>query len=184
MLIGVFAGVFWTPVDYLLPMISFNAEKIAGFPPALNIGLLVWTLPFLWIGISLSVRRAIDAGIFPGMVVTFFLPFLNYILMTALALAPSRSRKPQVELPPLPEREPGKGIGRGGAVGIFAGAVTGLVAIAAGVMTVKTYGASIFLGRRFSSGSSARSSPAGWRTRPVERRSESGSWRWWRRAVR
>ena len=148
-LIGVFGGVIWTPVDYLLPMISFNAEKIAGFPLALNIALLVWALPFVWIGVSLSVRRAIDAGIFPGVVVTFFLPFLNYILMVALALAPSRAHEPKVELPPLPEREPGKGIGRGGTVGIFAGAVTGLVAIAAGVMTAKTYGVSIFLGSPF-----------------------------------
>ena len=44
-LIAVFGRVIWTPVDYLLPMIS-NAEKIAGFPLALNIALLVWALPF------------------------------------------------------------------------------------------------------------------------------------------
>ena len=31
-LIAIFAGVFWTPVDYLLPMITFNAEKMARFP--------------------------------------------------------------------------------------------------------------------------------------------------------
>ena len=65
-LIAVFGGVIWTPVDYLLPMISFNAGKIAGFPLGLNIALLVWALPFIWAGVSLSVRRAIDAGIFPG----------------------------------------------------------------------------------------------------------------------
>ena len=110
-LIGVFGGVIWTPVDYLLPMISFNAEKIAGFPLALNIALLVWALPFIWAGVSLSVRRAIDAGIFPGVVVTFFLPFLNYLLMIALALAPSRTREPPVETPALPEPEPRRGIG-------------------------------------------------------------------------
>ena len=124
-LIGVFGGVTWTPVDYLLPMISFNAEKVAGFPLALNIALLVWALPFVWIGVSLSVRRAIDAGIFPGVVVTFFLPFLNYILMVALALAPSRAHEPKMELRPLPEREPGR-VSAWGGVGIFAGAVTGL----------------------------------------------------------
>ena len=50
-LIGVFAGVFWTPVDYLLPMITFNAAKVAGFPTALNVALLLWTVPFLCIGV-------------------------------------------------------------------------------------------------------------------------------------
>jgi hypothetical protein len=148
-LIAVFGVVIWTPVDYLLPMISFNAEKIDGFPLALNIALLVWALPFIWIGVSLSVRRAIDAGIFPGVVVTFFLPFLNYLLMAALALVPSRVREPAVETPPPPEPEPRKGIGYSGGVGVVAGAVSGLVAGGAGVMLLRTYGASIFLGTPF-----------------------------------
>ena len=148
-LIAVFGRVIWTPVDYLLPMISFNAEKIAGFPLALNIALLVWALPFIWAGVSLSVRRAIDAGIFPGVVVTFFLPFLNYLLMIALALAPSRTREPPVETPALPEPEPRRGIGPSGGVGALAGAVTGLTAAAAGVLLLKAYGASIFLGTPF-----------------------------------
>jgi hypothetical protein len=148
-LIGVFGGVLWTPIDYLLPMISFNAEKIAGFPLELNISLLVWALPFIWIGVSLSVRRAIDAGIFPGVVVTFFLPFLNYLLMLALALAPSRVREVPVETSPPPESERRKGIGHSGGVGVLSGAVSGLIAAAAGVVFLRTYGASIFLGTPF-----------------------------------
>ena len=71
-------------------------RRLLAFPSALNIALLVWALPFIWAGVSLSVRRAIDAGIFPGVVVTFFLPFLNYLLMIALALAPSRTREPRL----------------------------------------------------------------------------------------
>jgi hypothetical protein len=51
-LIGWFGGVFWTPVDYLLPMITFNAAKVAGFPTALNVALLLWTVPFLCMGVS------------------------------------------------------------------------------------------------------------------------------------
>ena len=149
-LIGVFGGVIWTPVDYLLPMISFNAEKIAGFPLALNIALLVWALPFIWIGVSLSVRRAIDAGIFPGVVVTFFLPFLNYLLMTALALAPSRAREPRVRSPRRCRRPSRRRASAAAAASACSpGRVTGLVAVAAGVMLLKTYGASIFLGTPF-----------------------------------
>jgi hypothetical protein len=148
-LIGIFAGVTWTPVDYLLPMISFNAEKIAGFPQALNIALLVWMLPFIWIGVTLSVRRAIDARIFPGVVVTFFVPFFNYILMAALALAPSRVNEPLKDPAPMPDAEPPLPIGHGGLVAVLAGALTGLVAAGAGVVLLRTYGGSIFLGTPF-----------------------------------
>jgi hypothetical protein len=151
-LIGLVAGVFWTPIDYLLPMISFNAAKIAGFPTGLNIALLVWALPFIWIGVSLSVRRAIDAGIFPGVVVTFFLPFLNYLLMAALALAPTRVRaaaSPPISEPAKDARAPSAGIGHSGRVGVLAGAVTGLVAAGVGVVALRTYGGSVFLGTPF-----------------------------------
>ena len=147
MLIGVFGGVVWTPLDYLLPMVSFRAAKIAGFPLALNIALVVWTLPFIWIGVSLSVRRALDAAVFPGIVVTFFLPVFNYLLMLALALAPSRKYEPPVAASSPSRREPG--IGHRGRLGVLAGVLTGLVAMALAATTIKTYGASIFLGTPF-----------------------------------
>jgi glucan phosphoethanolaminetransferase (alkaline phosphatase superfamily) len=82
--IAIAAGVFWTPVDYLLPMITFNSAKVARFTPGLSIWLLLWTLPFIWIGVVLSVRRAIDARIFPGVVVAFFVPLLNYTILHAI----------------------------------------------------------------------------------------------------
>jgi hypothetical protein len=156
-LIGVFAGVFWTPVDYLLPMFTFNAAKVAAFPTALNVVLLIWTLPFLCIGVSLSVRRAIDARLFPGMVLLFFVPLLNYGMMLALALAPSRPRE---DARSIRDRFPSQygeestralsaGLTRSGQAGIVAGAATGLAAVAAGVMLLRSYGGSLFLGTPF-----------------------------------
>ena len=157
-LIGVFAGVFWTPVDYLLPMITFNAAKVAAFPTALNVALLIWTLPFLCIGVSLSVRRALDARLFPGMVLLFFVPLLNYAMMLALAIVPSRTGE---EAPSIRDRFPSQyedepstppvpaGFNRGGQLGIIMGAATGLAAIAAGVMLLRSYGGSLFLGTPF-----------------------------------
>src|SRR3990170_4490207 len=59
----------------------------ARFPQALSVVLLLWMLPFIWIGVVLSVRRALDARIFPGVVVAFFVPFVNHVLMAALVLA-------------------------------------------------------------------------------------------------
>jgi hypothetical protein len=34
-------------------------------PPWLSLALYAWTLPFLWIAVSMSIRRAADAGITP-----------------------------------------------------------------------------------------------------------------------
>ena len=157
-LIGVFAGVFWTPVDYLLPMVTFNAAKVAGFPAALNIALLLWTVPFLCIGVSLSVRRAIDARLFPGMVLLFFVPLLNYLMMLALALVPSRTRE---EAPSIRDRFPSQygeeppipvvsgGLSRSGQMAIIMGAATGLAAVGVGTMLLRSYGGSLFLGTPF-----------------------------------
>jgi hypothetical protein len=154
--IAIAAGVFWTPVDYLLPMISLNAAKVAQFPQGLSIWLLLWTLPFLWIGVVLSVRRAIDAGIFPGVVVVFFVPFLNYLLMAALSIAPTGTGGPVtiVEPPPSPPKDPDPPGSRlaSSQWGAGAGALAGIVTVAIGVMGFRSYGGSVFLGVPFVAG--------------------------------
>jgi hypothetical protein len=153
--IGVAAGVFWTPADYLLPMITFKSAKVARFTPGLSLWLLLWTLPFIWIGVVLSVRRALDARIFPGVVVAFFLPFLNYVLMAALAIAPTGDAplvrpEPAPLAPPAPE--PPASSTRSSQLGIVAGAVAGVLMIVIGVIGFRSYGGSIFLGVPFMTG--------------------------------
>ena len=154
--VAIAAGVFWTPVDYLLPMISFNAAKVAEFPQGLSIWLVLWMLPFLWIGVVLSVRRAIDAGIFPGVVVVFFIPFLNYLLMAVLSMVPTGTRERVTTLEPEPS--PPKATDASDSHpassqwGAAAGALAGIFTVAIGVMGLKTYGGSIFLGVPFVAG--------------------------------
>lgn len=144
--IGVFAGVTWTPFDYLVPMIAYNGPKIAAFPTPLKVWLLLWTLPFIWIGVSLSVRRALDARVFPGIVVLFFVPLLNYLLMLALALAPPKRHEQEMD---VPEPVSSARIGHSGRLGVLAGALTGLAAGLLSVTALKTYGASLFMGTPF-----------------------------------
>jgi hypothetical protein len=155
-LVGIFAGVIWTPFDYLVPMVAFTGEKVASFPRGLAIGLLIWTLPFIWIGVSLSVRRAMDARVFPGLVVLFFVPLMNYLMMVALAFAPRR--RPE-DTPSVPERfpsrypaEPGSASAwsaRGAQLGILLGALIGLIAGGVGVLALRTYGGTVFMGTPF-----------------------------------
>ena len=53
--------------------------------------LVLWTLPFVWIGVSMSVRRAARAGLSPWLGLGFLLPFLNYLFMIGLAILPDRN---------------------------------------------------------------------------------------------
>lgn len=85
------SGAWWTPVDYLSPGITLRQEKLALVPGWALVVLVVWTLPFVWIGLSYSLRRAIDAGRNPWIALYFFVPFLGYLTMLYLALAPGRA---------------------------------------------------------------------------------------------
>lgn len=84
------AGVLWTPVDYLSPF-YLDRIRFTGTVVWLDWAFVAWTLPFLWIGVSMTVRRAADARLSPWLVLLFFVPFLNYALMLALAAVPSRA---------------------------------------------------------------------------------------------
>jgi hypothetical protein len=140
-------GIEWTPLDYLVPLMSFVGAKVAQFPSWLNLALLVWTAPFVWVGVTLSVRRAHSAGISPWWVVAFFLPVLNYALMLTLVFVPDRARS-----------APGTRVVAGRQylsprmsfiAGAAAGAATGLAVVALGVMALRGYGLSLFVGTPF-----------------------------------
>ena len=51
-----------TPLDYLIPLLTVRGQKLSAFPTELLVALIVWTLPFIWIGVSMRLRRAIDAA--------------------------------------------------------------------------------------------------------------------------
>lgn len=80
----------WTPLDYLVPSMILRTPKIERFPWWLAIAMVLWTLPFLWIGVSMTLRRAVDAGRSPWLALAFFVPVVNYVVMLMLCAAPSR----------------------------------------------------------------------------------------------
>ena len=64
----------WSPLDYLLPSMTLREPKLRLFPAWLIVAMLLWSLPFLWIGACMTVRRALDAGRSPWLVILFFVP--------------------------------------------------------------------------------------------------------------
>ena len=140
------AGIVWTPIDYLVPLVTLTGQKISRFPLPLNLFLLLWMLPFIWIGVTLSVRRTIDAGISPWTVVAFFIPLLNYVVMILLTRTPSKPRPADHGTSRHPSGDRGAaGPLRSTAFGAVAGAATGLAAAAIDLMLFRTYSGTLFL---------------------------------------
>ena len=148
MLFAVTTGRFWKPTDYLQITHSLMWTTLPGTPQWLFPVLGIWTLPFLWIGISLTLRRALDAGISPWWTMCFFVPYFNYVLMGMLCVIPSSASatRPRGIIRLGGKRTPSALVGIGG------GVVLGIVMVALGVLFKDQHGFSLFLGAPFGMG--------------------------------
>ncbi len=85
---------FLTPWQFLDPRGSTWEQLLLparGLPGAawLPLALFLWTLPFLWIAVTMSVRRAADAGYSPWLGLLVLVPLLNLVIMLWLCFQPS-----------------------------------------------------------------------------------------------
>src|SRR5437660_2676963 len=87
--VGAYTGRLWTPLQYVNSVTLLREQALSKVPSAAMLGLALWTLPFLWIGFGMSVRRAADAGRSAWWALLFFVPLLNYLLMIGLSLLPT-----------------------------------------------------------------------------------------------
>jgi uncharacterized membrane protein YhaH (DUF805 family) len=83
-------GTLWTPRDYLSPLFSTRIQLVGQSNVDVLAILFVWTLPFVWVGASMTFRRALDAGLSAWSGLLFFVPVVNYLWMLLLCLLPSR----------------------------------------------------------------------------------------------
>ncbi len=141
--------VIWTPWDYLFPLIGAHGGKVGVFPGWLQLALLAWTLAFIWIGVTLMLRRAVDAGRSPAWCSAFFIPLFNYAVMLWLAALPSAPTTQERQRPdPTVEADR-----YGSAIfGVLGAAAFGLLAILASVVGFRNYGWPLFLGTPFIQG--------------------------------
>lgn len=151
LLVALGTGRLWTPQDYLRSVHALLSTTLDGAPVWLAPALTLWTLPFLSIGISLTMRRAVDAGWSPWWSLGFFVPFVNYLLIGALCVVPHRPRliDPQAAAVARPGRVPGA------LIGLVAGLLLGLVMTGIGIFTIQRYGLAVFFGTPFAMGAIA-----------------------------
>ncbi|MFN0149583.1 MAG: SRPBCC family protein [bacterium] len=146
-LVWIATSTLWTPSQYVASIYSLLTVPFSNAPSWLLPTLGLWTLPFLWLGITLTLRRALDAGISGWWSFAFFVPFLNYLLMLALSLMPS-AQHIQAPREIRLHGEPPLSLSISS---ILAGALVALVAVAM-ALALKRYTAALFLGAPFAMG--------------------------------
>jgi hypothetical protein len=81
----------WTLFNYWMPVRDAGRITQLGGQEAIFLGTLVaLALPFIWIGVALTMKRLRSAGLPPQMVGLFFVPLLNLLFFLLLCLLPSR----------------------------------------------------------------------------------------------
>ncbi|HEX4459351.1 MAG TPA: DUF805 domain-containing protein, partial [Polyangia bacterium] len=118
----------WNPLMYVSPRVS----------PLLRYGedrhywlaLLAVALPFIYMGVSLTVRRLRDMGVHPFWAGLFFLPFVHFCFFTALAIAPAAATPAPPPVDAGPYREPQPAPSRMPPPGFFLRAIPGSLALA------------------------------------------------------
>ncbi len=83
-------GSFWPPWTYFLPVFDWRRQALGDAAAWLSPTLLAVSLPFMWIGMSMSVRRAVNAGRSPWIGLTFLIPVVHLVAIPYLALAAER----------------------------------------------------------------------------------------------
>lgn len=100
----------WSPLSYLVwpdreSVLVFelsDADRQFGFT------LLALALPFIWIGVTLTLKRLRDAHLPLALVLLFFVPLVNVMVLLGLCLVPSRPSVPSdlADAEPAPEARP------------------------------------------------------------------------------
>jgi uncharacterized membrane protein YhaH (DUF805 family) len=163
-------GEAYSPLEFLSPFLSSKEKFLTSLPAWFGWMWLLWTLPFLWISVNLSVRRAFDAGLSPWFGLVLLIPFVNFVGIVVLALLPSKKqlsssvgqtnievmesvvaevaevyRAPSTAPLPIDNRGSSSSF-LSGVFGLLAGAAYLIVSVLASVYLLGSYGAVMFFG--------------------------------------
>lgn len=147
-----FAGAILTPWNFLNPVFTIRTEQLRSGPEWLPWVLFLWTLPFLWIAISMSVRRSADTGASPWLGLMVLVPVVNLFYMVYMCLVPSAGGKHWRPESDLSKDEKNA---RSAAYGIGISLIVGGVMMFVSVYWFATYGASLFIGTPMLMGATA-----------------------------
>ena len=148
----------WWPWQYLFPGGGARVSSLRGPEASFFAVMLCLALPFIWVGVSLTVRRLRSIGLPPWLAVLFFVPFLNLLFFTVLCVLPAREDEAMT-----PGAIPPEGLARiipndplGSAAASFVAVVPfGVLLTAFGASLLRDYGWGLFVGIPFAQGLAA-----------------------------
>jgi uncharacterized membrane protein YhaH (DUF805 family) len=140
---------YWAPLGA-----AARLNRISG-PESQYLGLmLLWAMPFIWIGVAMTVKRLRDAGQPLSLVILFFIPFVNLLFLIALCFLPSQELARTDEAAPWPAVRPLDSIIPRSQLGsallsILLTSVIGLFFTLLGAALIGSYGWSLFVALPF-----------------------------------
>lgn len=157
-------GLFYQVFHFLIPSLALRAKIFEESPEWLPWAIVIWSLPFLWIAVSMSARRCWDIGISPMWSMLILLPVFNYLLMFSLAIPRSdeqlekanRVVDDEEQDPEMTESHRRSVHMLGSAfAGIVVGGLFAVLLTAISVYAIESYGGALFLGMPMVSGVAA-----------------------------
>ena len=138
----------WYITEYFSQADQLAVQELSGEDQKFYLILLLQSLPFIWFGTVLCVKRLRDAKFPTWMVVFFFIPFVNLILFIVLSAIPERESKEisrnQFLEKLIPKSKYGSAMFSVAMVLIISLAITGLL-----INYLQDYGWSLFVGIPF-----------------------------------
>lgn len=83
----------WFISDYFIQADKMSMGELTEDDRIFYLVLLVQSLPFIWFGTVLCIKRLRSANLQPWFVLLFFIPFLNFLLFILLAALPEKQEK-------------------------------------------------------------------------------------------
>ena len=155
LVLWLFVGRFFTPLDFLNPLMIRRMELVREAPGWIAFAWFVWSLPFVWIAVTMTVRRAASAGYSPWLGLLTLMPLVNLLAMAVFAVLPDAQEKARREAAlanaktiPEPSESSRESLAAllSAIQGVAAGTLIALAMVGIGVYAFDTYGASLFFG--------------------------------------
>lgn len=137
----------WYPSSYLP---SHSSGRLSEIDQQFYATILLLSVPFIFVGVFLTIRRLRDAALPLSLVGLFFLPFLNLLFFAFLSIVPSREASEiSLQRSELFDRIIPKSQLGSAAFGCFVTSVLGTILTILSIYVLGTYGWGLFVGIPF-----------------------------------
>jgi hypothetical protein len=150
-LVNLLCGRTWTPLSYWMAGDTFGSLLYNDALAGARWALLGTSIPFVWAGVALTLRRIRSAGVPPWLVVVFFMPGLNFLFFLILMILPPREDPAPGSRPPsflLDRIIPRSGLGSAAAAMLITLVPIGALVLM-GTKFLQNYGWGLFVGTPF-----------------------------------